>query len=65
MNGKNGSVGPKGDKGDQGPQGPAGPAGSGDGYRMEFIYKRVADETVVDTIQAPTSVQEDKHIPSG
>lgn len=32
---------------------------------MEFIYKRVADETVVDTVQSPTSVQEDKHVPSG
>ena len=32
---------------------------------MEVIYKRVADETVVDRVQAPPCVQEDKYVPSG
>lgn len=65
MDGAQGPAGPAGPQGEQGPQGergPQGPAGGGDGtdgYRMQFIYTRVADESVVSTVRPPESVQED------
>lgn len=60
-----GPAGPKGEKGDPGPQGPPGPAGGGDGTsgtRFEFIYKRVADESI--DVVAPDSVNEDGYEPA-
>ena len=34
-----------------------------DGYRVEFIYHRVASETDANSISAPESVQSDLHVP--
>lgn len=58
--GVQGPAGPRGIQGLQGPQGPAGEDGA-DGYRFEFIYKRVADETVV--VTAPSNEQVDFYVP--
>lgn len=58
--GVQGPAGPRGIQGLQGPQGPAGEDGA-DGYRFEFIYKRVADETVV--VTAPSNEQADFYVP--
>lgn len=60
-----GPQGPKGDPGDPGAPGeigPQGPAGTDGGYHVEFIYKRVADESVV-VAKPSTNEQLDKYIP--
>ena len=60
--GKDGQDGVDGKDGQDGKDGAPGKDGV-DGTRFEFIYKRVSDIDVA--IQAPASINEDKHIPEG
>lgn len=42
--------------------------GGGDGtsgYRVEFIYKLVADESAIDSVEKPSYKNEDKYKPAG